>query len=176
MTGDGVDAAVLAVLSEARPEKEHAHERGPSAHAMHDRGTGEIVEAHSTQPAAAPDPMSGDGVHERYEQGREQDIGLELDALGHGARHNRRGGGGEHELKEELRLEGHARPCQCGKDALVTRGIRQGAVVGARQEETLQSKQCSAVAEHQPETRGPERERCDGEHDEVLGENVDRVF
>ena len=47
-----------------------------------------------------PNPVCGEGVGQHVEAG-EQDEGLEVASLGHGARHDRGGEGGQRQLVEE---------------------------------------------------------------------------
>lgn len=70
---------------------------------MNCTGTGEIVEAHLADEAAAPDPVTGDRVdHRRYDHGIDA-VGRELGAFGHGAGHDGRGGGTEYGLEDQRR-------------------------------------------------------------------------
>ena len=50
-----------------------------------------------------PTPVRGDGIHEAGDDGRVDDVGGEVAALGEGAGDERGGGGGEDELEEPLR-------------------------------------------------------------------------
>ena len=62
---DGPGLAVLAVLADAGPKDLGADQRADAADHVHGSGTGEVVEAQLSQPAAAPDPVAGDGVDEQ---------------------------------------------------------------------------------------------------------------
>ncbi len=143
---------------------------------MYDGGAGKIVESEVGEPAAAPDPVAGHGIHDGDEQRGKEDVGLEFDAFGDGAGDDGGGGGGEHQLEEEFGFEGHAGPGEGGEHALVAGAVREGTVIGAGEEETVETDECGPVAEHEGEPGRPEHERGDGHDDEVLGEDVDRVF
>ena len=54
--------AVLVILANAGPQNLGADQSAQAAHHMHRGGAGEIVEAQLRQPAAAPDPVAGNGV------------------------------------------------------------------------------------------------------------------
>jgi len=66
VAGDGAHAAIF-VFAEAGPEDDHASESGPAAHGVDHGGAGEVAEVCEGEPAAAPDPVTGDRVHEGHE-------------------------------------------------------------------------------------------------------------
>ena len=104
MLDGGVALAVPSFLELAQPgtDDEDAGQGGPATGAVHDGGTGEVLESHTVQPAAAPGPGADDGVDDGGEDQHEQEEGPELDPLGQGAGHDGRGGGDEDHLEEPV--------------------------------------------------------------------------
>jgi hypothetical protein len=85
VAGNGVDLAILAILSDAWPKHDDAGQGRPAADRVHLRAAGEIDEATVCQPAATPDPVADDGINaDRHDQA-EDDERQVLDALGHGS-------------------------------------------------------------------------------------------
>lgn len=60
------------------------------------------MEAKLCQPAAAPDPVAGDGVDDQADGGGVAAVGAELRALGHRAGDDGRGSGAEHSLEHRV--------------------------------------------------------------------------
>ena len=56
-----VHLPVRSIFAEPRAENQDAGQRGPAAHAVHDRRTREIPEPGRRQKSSAPDPVAGDG-------------------------------------------------------------------------------------------------------------------
>ena len=54
--------AVLVILANAGPQDLAPMQSAQAAHHVHRGGTGEIVEAQLRKPAAAPNPVAGNGV------------------------------------------------------------------------------------------------------------------
>ena len=102
VAGDGVGAAVLVILAKARAEESSAEQGDGAADHVDDARASPIDEAKVGKPAAAPHPVGLDGVDERADDDGHHEVGAELGALGHGARHDGRGRGAEHELEEEV--------------------------------------------------------------------------
>ena len=88
MPEDGLRLAVAIILADARSEDLCTDQRADAAHHVHGTGTREIMEAQLCQPAAAPDPMAGDGIDEQRDGRRIDAVGAELGALRHRAGHN----------------------------------------------------------------------------------------
>ena len=156
------------VLADARAEGDRAGEGDPAADGVHDGGAGEVVEAEPLEPArgalareAAPHPVAAHGVDDRGDEDRVDEVALELDALGDGARDDRRGGRGEHRLEEE---EGPVP----GALALGEPGHPEAAPAEGAAE--------LRRAEHQRGAEDVERERAGGEIHQVLHHDVRRVL
>ena len=83
MAGDSPCLAVLAVFADAGTEHPGTQAGGNTAHKVDRRGTGEIMEAQLSQPAAAPDPVAGNGIDDQADGGGVAAVGAELGALSH---------------------------------------------------------------------------------------------
>ena len=108
VTGEGVHTSnfavlVLGELADTGSENLRTDEGGDAAHHMNGAGAGEIMEAQLRQPAAAPDPVSLDGVDQRGNHRGVDAVRKELGALSHGAGHDGGGGGAEHQVEHEAR-------------------------------------------------------------------------
>ena len=84
----------------------------PAADRVHHRRAGEVGEAASGEPAAAPRPVPADRVDEPDQDHREHHEGRELDPLGDRAADDGRRRSREHQLEEELGVERDARPVE----------------------------------------------------------------
>jgi len=124
--------------------------------------SGEVMEAQLTEPAAAPDPVAGNGVDQQGDGGRVDAVGAELGALRHGAGDDGGGGGAEHGLEDSVGPQGNAG----GKDMAVilhNHGVKPAEQAGAR-------------AEHNAEADEPEAGGADAEVHQVLHQDVAGVF
>ena len=68
---------------------------------MHDSGTGKVMESQLGQPAAAPNPMAGDGIDDGADNQAMEALGREFCALGHGAGNDGGGGCTENRLEDQ---------------------------------------------------------------------------
>ena len=64
MSGNGVDGTVRVIFADAGTQQVCADAGAYAAYHVYGGRTGKIVEPHLGQPAAAPDPVSGNGVDE----------------------------------------------------------------------------------------------------------------
>ena len=62
MAEDGFGLSVLAVFADARAYHFGADEGGDAAYHVYGGGACKVVEAKLAEPAAAPDPMPGNGI------------------------------------------------------------------------------------------------------------------
>ena len=76
-----------------------ADKSGDTADHVDRAGAGEIVEAHLTEPAAAPDPVRFDRIDNSGDNTRVYTIGEEFGSLSHCARNDGRCGSAEHEVE-----------------------------------------------------------------------------
>ncbi len=159
VAGNSPGLAVLVVLADTGAQHPGAQHGGDAAHEMHGGGTGEIMEAQLGQPAAAPDPVTGDGVNDQADGCRIQAVSAELGALGHGAGHDGGGGGAEH------RLEHHIHP------------HRQAAEIVAAPDEGVKAPdERSGPCKHHPEAYQPVAGRADTKVHHVFHQDVARVL
>ena len=86
---DGPALAVLSVFSPARAQGQRTGQGQDAAHAVHDGAAGKIVETQLRQPAAAPGPVTLDGIDKERDYGAVNQVHREFGALRHGAAHNR---------------------------------------------------------------------------------------
>lgn len=186
MTGDRVNLAVLVFAG--RAQHHNTGESRPTAHRVDDGGTGEVAEIIRAEVAAAPDPVTGHRVDQRDEHEAENDERADLDALGHGARHDGRGGAGKDQgLEKEFCPERHRRPVdgivnpRIGRGGerihrFVTSAQRRRIIRPADKPETGSAEPGIAVTKHQAPAQHPKGYRGDGENDEVFGQDVDAVL
>ena len=112
---------------ESEPKADAAaedHGGGEGGHAgvdVHDVAAGEVQRPHRVHPAAAPDPVGHGSVDQGDPKHGEQHVGLELHALGEGARDEGGGDDGKHALKDHESLVGNVvrvRPGLGGADVV----------------------------------------------------------
>ena len=159
---NGPGLAVPVILADAGPQDLGADEGGHAAHHMHRGGTGKVMEAQLGQPAAAPDPVAGDGIDHSGNQQRIDAVGNKLGALCHSARYDGSGGGAKHRLENEEGEEGNP--------------LRQDGGIVAPYEGIKAAYQRPRASEHQAEAQQPEDGRADAEVHQVLHQNIARVF
>ena len=113
------------------------------------------MEAQLAEPAAAPDPVTGDGVDDEADGRRVEAVGAELGALCHGAGNDGGGGGAEHSL------EHHVDP------------QRQAAEIVAALDERIKTADEGAGArKHHTEADQPVAGRADTEVHHILHQNI----
>ena len=129
---------------------------------MNGSGTGKIMEAQLAQPAAAPDPVTGNGIQEQRNTGRIDTVCRELGALCHRTGNNGCRGRAEHGLENRERPKGYAR----GKDM---------AVISHDQGIQL-AKNGTARTKHDTEANQPETGGADAEVHQVFHQNIAGIF
>ena len=159
MAGDGPGLAVLAVFADAGAQHPGAQAGGDAAHEMYGGGTGEVMEAQLRKPAAAPDPVAGDGIDDEADGRRVDAVGAELGALGHGAGND----GGRRGAEDGL--EHHIHP------------QRQAAeIVAALDEGVKPADEGAGTREHHAEAHQPEAGGADTKIHHILHQNIAGVF
>ncbi len=134
--GERIDAAVAVVLAVARADQPGEDQRDHAALHVHHRGAGEIdmavaeaeIRAELGEPAAAPDPVAEERIHDRADAAAIDHERGELPALGGGAGRNRRRRIHEHHLEEEERKGG-------------------GVIAGALQQEPVPAEEAERLSE-----------------------------
>ena len=126
---------------------------------MHGGGTGEIMEAEFRKPAAAPDPMTGNGIDQRAQYGAEDQIGGKFRPFRHGAGDDRRRGGAEDGL-ENQKSKG---------------GIRSG-VIPSHQKVRCADEAEVGSAEHQTKAEHPKDHGAHAEIHHIFHYDVPGVF
>ena len=158
VAGDGIYAAILIVLADSGSQKPCPYEGAHAANQMDAGGTGEIMESHFRKPAAAPDPMAGNGVNQKGDDHGINAVGGELRPFRHGAGHDGGGGGAEHGLEEEVRHGGIA--CIIGHLEMGDEKIRRT------------DNAADVRAEHEAEAKEPEHHGAQGKVHEILHDDV----
>ena len=154
--------SVSAVLADPGAKHLGADQGAYAAHHVDAGGTGKIVEAQLTEPAAAPDPVAGDGVDQQGNGGGVDAVCAELGAFCHGTGDDGGGGGAEHGLENGVGPQGNAG----GKDVAVVlhnHGVKP-------------AEQAGACTEHDAEAHQPEAGGADAEVHQVLHQDVAGVF
>ena len=152
----------------ATPGAQHdgADEGRPTANAVYERGTGEVVEAHRVQPAAAPFPGADPGVDQAHVQHREDHERAQLDAFGHGAGNDSGRSCREHGLKQKVR------PIRV---AYVV-SLRDARVVGAQPEAREAQKAVEVARVHQVKADVGVADNPEADDEGILEQDVDGVF
>ena len=120
------------------------------------------MEAQLRQPAAAPDPVAGNGVDQRGDHQRIDAVGDKLGALSHSAGHDGGGGGTEHRLENKECEEGDS--------------VRQDGGIVAPDKGIKATNDGSGPAKHQAEAQQPENRCADAEVHQILHQNVAGVL
>ena len=153
-------------LADAGAKQHGAHQTGPSAHGVNDGGASEVNEAELAQPAAVPLPGTGDRVDDRgQDEGEDHEL-AELDALSHQTRNDRGSGARESGLEEEVN----------GGDQTSVSHHLSGDSGVKEQAVEIEPAVSDGAAVHERVTNEPIGGHRKGEHEEVLGENVDGVL
>ena len=162
MAQNGPGLAVLVILADAGPKDLGADQRSHAADHVDCGRTSKIVEAQLGQPAAAPDPVAGNGIDHGGNEQRIDAVGDKLGALGHGARHDGGGGGTEHRLENEEREE---------RDS-----VRQDGGIVAPHKGIKSANDGPCASEHQTEAQQLENRCADAEVHQVFHQNVAGVL
>ena len=164
MARDGLGTAINE-LADAGAKQHGANQASPGTNGVNDGGASEVDETELAQPTTVPLPGTGDRIDDGGEHQGEHHELAELDALSHQTGNDGGGGAGESSLEEEInsrdegRLGDHFRGDRWVKEQ--TSEIEPAVV---------------AVAVHQRIADEPVGRHGQGEHEQVLGEDVDRVF
>ena len=171
MTGNGAALALAAVFADAGTQCHGTDQSQHTAHAMHDGRACKVVEHvaecrhHESvgsvvaEPAAAPCPVTLDGVDEQRDARTVDEIHRELGAFSHGTTDDGSRCGTEDGLEDEEALYRQV--------ALIEREV---APVGHADETR------ALAAEHESEAEEEEQERAEHEVDEVLHQDVGCVL
>ena len=159
VAGDSPCLAVLAIFADAGTEHPGTQAGGNTAHKVDRRGTGEIMEAQLSQPAAAPDPVAGNGIDDQADGGGVAAVGAELGALSHRAGNDGSCCGAEHGLEHRIDPD------------------RQGSeIVAALDERVKPADQRAGAGKHDAETHQPVAGRADTEVHHILHQNIAGVL
>src|SRR5687768_15845929 len=120
--------------------------------------------------------MPNNGVNDPNHHERKDDKRMKLDALRHGSRDDRRGCSGEYQLEEELGPQGHASPVDRAIDPSILLCHRWTIVSTADEKQAFGTEERIAIPKHQSPADHVEGQGGNGEHDEILGENIDSVL
>ena len=117
------------------------------------------MESELCQPAAAPDPVAGDGVDDQADGGGVAAVGAELRALGHRAGDDGRGSGAEHSLEHRVDPD------------------RQRAeVIAAADERIKPADERTGTGKHDAEADEPVARRTDTKIHQILHDNVTGIL
>ena len=152
----------LVILADTGTEHPGTNTGTHAANHMDCSGTGKIMEAQLTQPAAAPDPVAGNGINEQRNRSGVDTVGAELGTFCHRAGNNGGRGGAEHSL-EDCKCPQRNAAGECVAVILQNAGI-QPADHG------------TAGTEHDAEAKQPEAGRTDTEVHQVFHQNVAGIF
>ncbi len=147
MTGNRLDLTIFVVLAQTGTDDDGTSQSQPTTDGVNNGGTGEIDETESFQPATAvkqatPGPGTGDGIDNRRNKNRIDQISTEFGTLSYSTGDNRRSGGGKHGLEHpESVVPGFA----------ITGGATEEEIGGAK--ETVGSAK-HQTKPHSPETNG----------------------
>ena len=149
MAQDGTGRAVLFVLADAGAQDGRADAGADAADHVDRSGTGKVMEAQLAQPAAAPDPVAGDGIDEGGDAERVDAVGDKFGPLRHGAGDDGGRGGTENRLEDKVGEERDP----CGEDGRIV-ALNHG---------VQSADQRTAAGEHQTEAQKPVGGRSDAE-------------
>ena len=155
VTRDRASLAVLGVLADTGTEDSRADQSGNAADHMYRRGACEIMEAKLCEPAAAPDPVTGNRVDDCRNNHRVNAVCRELGALCHRAGNDGSGRRAEHGLEDQRR------PVVALADYAVSEEIKAAEERACRTEHDAEAED--------PEDRRAEREIHQVLHDDVAG-------
>lgn len=102
VTGDRIDAAILVVLANSWSKQRCTDQSADAADHVYTGGSGEVMEAKLGEPAAAPDPVSGDRIDQERDHNGIDAVGGEFRTFSHRAGDDRRRGRTEDGLEEEV--------------------------------------------------------------------------
>ena len=120
------------------------------------------MEAQLRQPAAAPDPVAGNGINEQRDRRRINTVGGKLGTLGHSPGNDRGGSGAEHRLKHRIGPQRNA--------------FGQNRAVILADHGVDPAEQRCARAEHYAEAKQPEAGRTDAEVHQILHQDIACIF
>ena len=153
VTRNCTSLAILSVLADTGTEDCSTDKGGNAADHVYRRGACEVVEAKLCEPAAAPDPVTGDRIDDRRNNHRVNAVCREFGALCH-----RTGNNGRSSCTE-YGLENQGRPVV----ALTDNAVR---------EEIKAAEEWACRTEHDAEAENPEDRRAEREVHQVLHNDV----
>ena len=153
VTRNRTSLAVLGVLTDTGTEDGCTDQSGNAADHMYRRGACEIMEAKLCEPAAAPDPVTGNRVNDRRNNHRVNAVCREFSALCHRTGNDGRGSCTEYGLEDQ------SRPVV----ALTDNAVR---------EEIKAAEERACRTEHDAEAKDPEDRRAEREVHQVLHNDV----
>ncbi len=165
--GTGVDLPSLEKRPEARAKDNCSRQTGKAAHGVNHDRAGEIVKAHRVQPATAPLPRSANRVDESGEERTVDQVSAEFHATGNGPRDDRRGGGGEGDLEQEINLRVQRAGARRARVEFANHRSRELEVALGR---VLEARVHQSIADEE------EQEHTDGQIHQVLAKNVHGVL
>ncbi|CDF05111.1 unknown [Megasphaera elsdenii CAG:570] len=158
MAGNGIDRPILVILADARTQGLGTGQGTDAASQADDGSTGKIMETQGAQPAAAPDPVAGNGINDQADDNRDQTIRRKLRPFRHGTGYDGCRHGTEDSLEEQ---KGQVRIRCPGREIhLLGKEIRYPDEAG------------QIVAEHEAKTGQPENQRSQGKIHEILHDDV----
>ena len=160
VSGNGIDGTVFIVFANTGSQQPGADTGAHAAYHVYGGGTGKIVEPRLGQPAAAPDPVAGNGVDEQTDQDTVNAVGRKLGPFRHGAGNDSCRRGAENGLENQ---EGHGRiPCFFPYAEFCHAKVR-------RSDEAADVRTEHKAKTHDPECRCAQRKIHDVFHDDVAG-------
>ena len=104
---DGPGPALVVVFADPGTQDSCADAGAHAAHHVNRRGTRKVMESQSAQPAAAPDPVAGNGIDEGGDAERVEAVGNEPGPLRHSPGDDGGRRGAEDRLENEVGKQGH---------------------------------------------------------------------
>ena len=158
MAGDGVYGAILIVLADSGSQEPCPYEGTHAAYQMDAGGTGEIMESQFGKPAAAPDPVTGNGIDQKGNEYGIYAVGGELRPFCHGSGNDGGRSSAEHSLEEQV-----GQRCITG----IIGHLEMGDKEIRRADDTAY-----IGTEHETEAQEPEHDRAQSKVHEILHDNV----
>ena len=159
MTGNSVYRTVGIVFADTRADHLGTDERSNTAYHMNGSGTGEIVEAHLCEPAAAPNPVTADWIDNSADYYAVNAIYQEVGTFCHSTGNNSCCGCTEHSLEDEV---------GCARIA--------GTVITFYEEVRRSDKAANIGTKHQAKAQNPENYGTEAHIHDVLHDDVAGVF
>ena len=107
VAGNGFYLSFPVVLADSGAQHPGAQTGNDTAHVVHDRTSGEVMESQTGKPAAAPGPVPADRIDQKGNSRGISAVGLEIGPLCHGSRDDGRGCRAEDRLEDHIAPERH---------------------------------------------------------------------